>query len=194
MKKRLVFATSNPNKVAEVKAILGEQYEILSLKDIGCEEDIPETSPSFEGNALQKARYVKEHYQLDCFAEDTGLEVDALNGEPGVFTARYAGEQRDAVANMELVLQKLAGQSNRSARFKTAIALIAEGQEYTFEGTVEGRIGMQRSGEGGFGYDPIFIPDGEVETFGEMDPIKKHGMSHRAVAFEKMLKSVLFDD
>ena len=125
MKKRLVFATSNPNKVAEVKAILGEQYEILSLKDIGCEEDIPETSPSFEGNALQKARYVKEHYQLDCFAEDTGLEVDALNGEPGVFTARYAGEQRDAVANMELVLQKLAGQSNRSARFKTAIALIA---------------------------------------------------------------------
>ncbi len=185
--KKLVFATSNENKIREVKEILGNSYEIISLKDIGCEEDIPETCPDFAGNALQKARYVKEHFQLDCFAEDTGLEVTALNGDPGVYTARYAGPERNAIANMDLVIRNLQDKEDRSARFRTAIALLLDGKEHVFEGTVEGQIRAERSGSAGFGYDPIFQPDGFDLTFAEMDSTSKNKISHRGRAMKKLL-------
>lgn len=185
--KKLVFATSNAHKVREVKEILGNEYEIVSLKDIGCHEDIPETSPDFAGNALQKARYVKTHYDLDCFAEDTGLVVDALDGAPGVMTARYSGPERDPIANMDLVISQLEGKTDRSARFTTAIALLLEGEEYIFEGKVEGSIRKNRSGEGGFGYDPIFEPQGYSITFAEMDATEKNKISHRGRAIKKLI-------
>ena len=183
----LIFATGNQHKVREIRRMIGEQFTIKSLKDIGCEEDIPETSPTIEGNALQKARYVVEHYQLDCFAEDTGLEVEALNGEPGVYSARYAGPARDAGANMEKVLDKLQGQTNRRARFRTVIALIRDGQEYTFEGIINGQITSAPQGSAGFGYDPIFIPDGEVRSFAEMSMEEKNAISHRSRATRKLV-------
>lgn len=187
----LVFATSNPNKLKEVKAMLQGQFELKSLKDIGCTEEIPETAPTIEGNAIQKATYVREHYQLDCFAEDTGLEIDALDGEPGVYTARYAGPARDADANMDLVLEKLASLENRSAQFKTVIALIQNGQTHTFEGIVRGTIAHQKSGETGFGYDPIFIPEGYQRTFSEMTAEEKNQISHRARAIQQLQSFLL---
>jgi XTP/dITP diphosphohydrolase len=183
----LIFATGNPNKIKEASQMLGDQLNIAGLKDIGCTEDIPETSPTIEGNALQKARYVRDNYKVDCFSEDTGLEVHALGGEPGVLSARYAGADRDADANMDLVLQKLEGQSDRSARFKTVIALTMDGKEYTFEGICNGRIRMERSGGKGFGYDPIFEPEGFDRTFAEMTAEEKNAVSHRGKAVRKLV-------
>ena len=156
----IVFATSNPNKVKEVNQMLDDQFNIVSLKDIGCSEEVPETSPTIEGNALQKARYIYDKYGKDCFSEDTGLEIHALNNEPGVYTARYAGPARDANANMRLAIDNLKDKADRSARFKTVIALIIDGKEHTFEGICNGQIRHEMSGSEGFGYDPIFEPAG----------------------------------
>lgn len=183
----IVFATSNPNKIREVDELIGQIFHIIGLKEIGCEEDIPETQPTIEGNALQKAQYVLDNYQSDCFAEDTGLEVEALNGEPGVYSARYAGPQRNSQDNMNLLLQKLEGNENRKARFKTVVALVLEGEVHTFEGIVEGRIGFEPQGEGGFGYDPLFYPEGHDITFAEMDPEAKNAISHRGRAIRKLV-------
>jgi len=184
----LVFATNNKNKIAEIKAQLGDQYTFLSLKDIGCHEDIPETQPTLAGNAEQKARYVKEKYGYDCFSEDTGLEVDALGGAPGVITARYAGPERSAEANNAKILSELGEKTSRTARFRTFLCLILNGEEHLFEGRCEGRIGLAVSaGTAGFGYDPIFIPDdGDGRTFAEMTGAEKRSMSHRARAMTKL--------
>lgn len=183
----IVFATHNPNKVREVQEILPAHFSIQSLADIGCTEDIPETQPTIEGNAVQKARYVYERYGVNCFAEDTGLEVAALDGAPGVYTARYAGPQRDADDNMDLLLQNLAGKADRSARFKTVIALLLDGETHTFEGIVDGQIAEERSGTGGFGYDPVFLPEGRQESFAEMEKAAKNAISHRARALSGLL-------
>lgn len=185
---RIIFATSNPNKVREVKEMLDGQYEVLSLKDIGCFEDIPETAPTFEGNALQKARYVLDKFGYDCFSEDTGLEIDALNGEPGIYTARYAGPERDADSNMAKAIKELKGKTNRGAQFRTAMALIIAGKEHIFEGIVRGTIREARSGSGGFGYDPIFEPEGYDITFAEMDKEEKNKISHRGRALRKLIE------
>ncbi len=184
--KEIIFATANPHKIKEIKAILDGHFTIQGLDSIGCTEDIPETQPTIEGNAIQKAQYVVDHYGVNCFAEDTGLEIDALNGEPGVYSARYAGPQRDAQNNMNLVLKRLEGAEDRSARFKTVIALIIDGQIHTFEGIVNGRIIEEKKGDGGFGYDPIFMPDGYDQTFAELDAAVKNKISHRARAVEKL--------
>jgi XTP/dITP diphosphohydrolase len=185
--KKLVFATGNPNKIREVDELLNGVFEVQGLRDIGCPEDLPETSPTIEGNALQKARYVFEHFGVNCFSEDTGLEIDALNGEPGVFSARYAGEAKDPEANMQLVLRKLDGTKTRKARFRTVVALILDGREYTFEGIAEGEIRHEKSGGGGFGYDPIFQPDGYGVTFAEMDSKTKNAISHRGKAIRLLI-------
>ena len=190
--KKLVFASNNAHKLEEIRAILGAQYEVKSLKDIGCEVDIPETGSTFRENALQKATYVKEHFGFDCFADDSGLQVEALGGEPGVYSARYAvkngvqveGNKDDA--NMNVLLEKLANEENRKACFRTSIALIFEGKTYFFDGTVEGRIIREKRGDGGFGYDPIFIPDGYDKTFAELGNEVKNGISHRARAVAKL--------
>lgn len=187
---KIVFATGNPNKVKEIDALLGDRFEIIGLEAIGCTEDIPETQPTILGNALQKARYVKEHYGQDCFAEDTGLEVEALDGEPGVYSARYAGEEKNAQANAKKVLTLMEKQTNKSAQFKTVIALILGDKEYTFEGIVRGTIADMPRGESGFGYDPIFIPEGETRTFAEMSLEEKNAISHRGKATQ-MLKQFL---
>ncbi|MEL6924467.1 MAG: non-canonical purine NTP diphosphatase [Bacteroidota bacterium] len=186
LKDQLIFATSNPNKIREANEILGDFMHIVSNKDIGCHEDIPETADTFEGNALQKARYLSDHYKVNCFSEDTGLEITALDGAPGVITARYSGPERDANANMDLVLRQLEGKADRSAQFRTAIALIIDGEENVFEGIVKGRIAFAKSGMGGFGYDPIFIPDGYDQTFAELDKDIKNLISHRARAMDKL--------
>lgn len=183
----IVFATANPHKVREVTELLQGKFQIISLKDIGCEEDVPETSPTIAGNALQKAQYVHQHYHVDCFSEDTGLEVEALNGEPGVYSARYAGPSRDADANMALVLERLKGHNNRKARFKTVIALILNGEEHLFEGIVKGTILEEKMGTDGFGYDPIFQPTGYDTSFGQMSSDEKNKISHRARALEKLV-------
>ena len=182
----IVFATANPNKVREVLALLDDGVRIVSLKDIGCEEDIPETQPTIEGNALQKARYVKDNYKIDCFAEDTGLEINALGGEPGVYSARYAGEAKDSEANMAKVLAKLEGKTDRTAQFKTVVALTLNNEEFTFEGICKGQIATSKSGAGGFGYDPIFIPDGYNISFAEMAASEKNKISHRGKAIHKL--------
>jgi XTP/dITP diphosphohydrolase len=201
---KIVFATNNQHKLDEVRQILGPGFEVLSLNDIGCHEDLPETSSTLEGNAIQKAKYVYDHYHIDCFADDTGLEVDALDGEPGIFSARYAavkgttgGEggavSHDSEANMSLLLKKLGENNNRHARFRTVIALIQmlHGMECTysikfFEGIVEGEITRERSGSEGFGYDPIFRPEGYDKTFAELGADIKNKISHRAVATKKL--------
>jgi XTP/dITP diphosphohydrolase len=187
---KIVFATGNANKVKEIDALLGDQFEIIGLEEIGCTEDIPETQPTIIGNALQKARYVKENYGQDCFAEDTGLEIEALNGEPGVHSARYAGEAKNPQANMEKILTLMETQTNKSAQFKTVIALILGEQEYTFEGIIRGTIVDTPRGESGFGYDPIFVPEGETRTFAEMSLEEKNAISHRGKATQ-MLKEFL---
>lgn len=186
--KDLVFATNNANKLAEIQAMLSKQYRLQDLKSIGCLVDIPENEETLSGNALAKARYVKEHFGLDCFADDTGLEIDALNGEPGVYSARYAGGEKDANANMDLVLDKLAQKADRTARFITVIALIMNGQEYVFEGRVEGKIITEKRGAQGFGYDPIFMPDGFDVTFAEMGMTEKAEISHRGRAVTKLVE------
>lgn len=182
----IIFATSNSNKIAEAQLSHQGQFRIAGLDEIGCREDIPETRSTIEGNALQKAEYVFEHYQVDCFAEDTGLEVEALDGAPGVYSARYAGPQRNAEDNMNLLLANLGNQQNRNARFKTVVALILDGKTYTFEGIVNGRIAAHRTGSGGFGYDPIFIPDGFERSFAEMTTAEKNQISHRGIAIQKL--------
>lgn len=167
--------------------MLGDEFDIASLKDIDCPQDLPETSPTIEGNALQKARYVNQHFGVNCFSEDTGLEVEALNGEPGVISARYAGDIKNPEANIDLLLEKLKGINNRKAQFRTVIALILEGEEFTFEGIAEGRIRQERSGTGGFGYDPVFEPVGFQLTFAEMPSADKNNISHRGRAVRKLV-------
>ncbi|MEY3367477.1 MAG: hypothetical protein RI973_632 [Bacteroidota bacterium] len=184
---KLIFATGNPNKVKEVRHLLSHDFEVGGLQDIGCTEELPETTPTIPGNALQKARYVYEKYGVNCFSEDTGLEIDALNGEPGVHSARYAGEEKDPQANMDLVLRKMEGLENRSARFRTVIALLLDGKAYTFEGVAEGIIEKEKSGTGGFGYDPIFRPEGADLTFAQMDLAQKSNISHRAKAIAQLI-------
>ena len=179
---RLVFATNNKHKLEEMRAILGGKVELLSLADIDCHDDISETADTLEGNALIKARYIYDKYGCSCFADDTGLEVDALGGEPGVYSARYAGENNDSEANMRKLLQNLTGKSERSAQFRTVIALIIEGEEFLFDGIVRGRISEERMGNAGFGYDPIFVPDGYEESFAQMAAEQKNAISHRSRA------------
>ncbi len=186
MKRRLVFATNNAHKLEEVAAILGDSIELLSLNDIDCHVDIPETADTLEGNALLKARYIYENYGLDCFADDTGLEVEALHNEPGVYSARYAGEAHNAEANMQKLLLNLEGMENRKAQFRTAISLILEGKEYLFEGIIRGEIIKEKKGSTGFGYDPIFVPEGYEQTFAELGNEVKNRISHRALAVNKL--------
>ncbi len=186
----LVFATNNPHKAREIEQILGPNFQVKTLKDIGCLEDIEETEPTLEGNALLKARYVKEKYGYDCFSEDTGLEVAALGGEPGVHTARYAGPGRDADDNIHLLLKNLESESDRSARFRTIIALISDRQETLLEGICEGSIATEKHGTGGFGYDPVFIPSGYDATFAELGEDVKNTISHRARATAKLLETI----
>ena len=188
--KEIIFATGNPNKIKEVKAMLGKKFNILGLHDIGCFEDVPETRKTIEGNALQKARFIKKHYGVDSFSEDTGLEIESLNGEPGVYSARYAGKERSDEANMKLVLKKLKNKKNRKARFKTVIALLINGEEHLFEGIVNGTIGFEKKGTEGFGYDPIFIPDGTKKTFAQMGLKEKNKISHRKRAVKKLIKQL----
>ena len=182
MKQKLVFATNNAHKLEEVAAILGDSYEVLSLREIGCEADIPETSDTFAGNALQKAQYVKLHFGYDCFADDSGLEVDILDGAPGVYSARYSGGGSEA--NMDKLLHKLTGKSERGAQFRTVIALLIGEESRLFEGIVRGTIIEERRGEGGFGYDPIFVPEGYEHTFAQLGSEVKNRISHRAKAVE----------
>ena len=187
MKRKLVFATNNAHKLEEVAAILGDQVELLSLNDIGCQTDIPETAETLEGNALLKSSYIYKNYHLDCFADDTGLEVEALNGAPGVYSARYAGgEGHDAQANMLKLLHELEGKENRKAQFRTAISLILDGKEYLFEGVIKGEIIKEKRGDSGFGYDPIFKPEGHDRTFAELGNDIKNQISHRALAVQKL--------
>lgn len=189
---KLVFATNNQHKLKEVREILGTAFEVVGLADIGCTEDIPETAETLEGNALQKARYVKMHYGTDCFADDTGLEVRALDGAPGVHTARYAelfgeGNTHDSDANMKLLLHNLENKDDRHARFRTVIALIYQGEEHLFEGIVEGEILHERHGDAGFGYDPIFEPEGRGCSFAEMSSTDKNVISHRGRATQQLV-------
>ena len=186
MKKKLVVATNNAHKLEEIAAILGDEMELLSLKDIHCDADIPETADTLEGNARQKAMYIYENYGMDCFADDTGLEVEALNGAPGVYSARYAGDGHDSEANMQKLLHELEDKENRKAQFRTAICLILEGKEYLFEGIVKGEIIKEKRGGAGFGYDPIFVPEGHELTFAELGNDIKNTISHRARAVEKL--------
>ena len=183
---KIVFATNNHHKLSEIRQILGDRVEVLSLQDIGCDVDIPETGKTLEENALQKAQYVFEHYHTDVFADDTGLEVEALNGAPGVYSARYAGEGHDSEANMSKLLKKLSNNDNRKARFRTVIALIQQGNVHKFEGIVNGQIIRERRGGEGFGYDPIFQPDGYDKTFAELGLDIKNTISHRARAVAKL--------
>lgn len=190
--KRIVFATNNQHKLQEIREILSPEFEIVSLKEIGCHEDIPETGNTLEENALQKARYVSERYHISCFADDTGLEVDALGGAPGVHSARYAeGTDHDSEANMTKLLRELEGKENRQARFRTVIALIELGEDETenvhlFEGIVEGHISTERQGNEGFGYDPIFVPEGYEKSFAALGETIKNHISHRARAVKKL--------
>lgn len=184
---KIVFATHNAHKVSEVQAVLGLEYQLVTATEAGITEEIPETQPTIEGNALQKARYVYEHTGLNCFADDTGLEVEALNGAPGVYSARYAGEHVSYADNNVLLLKNLAGCENRKARFRTVIALIVDGKEYLFEGRVEGTIATEPHGEGGFGYDPLFVPERSQLTFAEMSSEAKNKISHRGRAVAKLV-------
>ncbi len=185
---KLIFATQNQNKVNELKQLMPDFIELLSLKDIDCDDDIPETAPTLEGNAILKAHFVFENYNVNCFADDTGLEIEALNNEPGVFSARYAGPQKEAIDNMNLVLEKLENKTNRKARFRTVICLIINGKQYLFEGIVKGEITLNKSGGKGFGYDPIFKPDGFNKTFAEMTIAEKNEISHRGIAVKKLIE------
>lgn len=192
--KEIVFATNNAHKLQEVREIVGSDCRVLSLAEIGCHDDIPETADTIEGNALLKARWVKERYGYDCFADDTGLEVDALGGAPGVRSARYAaqegGADHDSQANMRLLLRHMEGKTDRRARFRTVMALILDGQEHLYEGKVEGTITEGPRGNDGFGYDPVFLPQGESRTFAEMSADEKNSLSHRRRALDAMLAAL----
>ena len=185
---KLIFATNNAHKLREVAQVVGENFEILTLRECGINEDIPEEQPTLEGNALQKARYIYERTGIDCFADDTGLEVDALDGEPGVRSARYATDGHDFAANNRLLLKNLEGVDNRAAHFRTVIALILDGKEYLFEGRVDGTIALEESGCEGFGYDPLFVPSGEIITFAQMSADAKNAISHRGRAVAKLVE------
>lgn len=187
MKRKFIFATNNLHKLEEVQQMLNNQFTLVSLKDIGCVEDIPENEPTIEGNALFKARYIYQKYGKDCFADDSGLEVEVLNNAPGVRSARYAGESKDSQENMNLLLENLKGKKNRKARFRTVIACVIDGQEFVFEGIINGEIKEQGFGKNGFGYDPIFCPEGYDQTFAELSSEIKNQISHRALAVQKFL-------
>jgi XTP/dITP diphosphohydrolase len=188
MKRKLVIATNNAHKLQEIAAILGDEIELLSLKDIRCFDEIPETAETLEGNALMKARYIRDRFGMDCFADDTGLEVEALHGAPGVFSARYAGgEGHDSEANMQKLLKELQGETNRAARFRTVIALLMDGEEHLFEGIVNGSIIEEKRGAAGFGYDPLFVPTGYDATFAELGEEVKNQISHRARAVQQLV-------
>lgn len=187
----LVFATNNKHKLEEITHIIGDRYTIISLKELGCYNDIPETETTLEGNALLKARYIHSRYHCNCFADDTGLEIEALQGEPGVYSARYAGEHCSFEDNIVKVLQKMEGKTNRKALFRTVIALIIDNQEYLFEGCIKGSIIEDQKGISGFGYDPIFIPNGYTQTFAEMGDELKNRISHRAIATQKLIDFLL---
>ena len=184
---KLVFATNNPNKLSEIRPLVPEGIEILSLKDINCNEQLPETNPTLQKNALQKAKYVFDNYGFNCFADDTGLEIDALGGEPGVYSARYAGEDCRAEDNIKKVLDKLEGEKERSAKFRTVIALIIKGEGTLFEGECKGNMTETKSGAEGFGYDPIFTPEGYELTFAEMSKDQKGKVSHRGKAVKELV-------
>lgn len=188
---KLVFATNNKHKLYEVQHLLGEKILLQSLKDIGCTEEIPEDHDTLEDNALQKAEFIYTKYGLNCFADDTGLEIGALNGEPGVLSARYAGDAKDSEENIKKVLKKLSGVHNRKAQFRTVISLILNGEKYAFEGIVKGEVLTEKHGYDGFGYDPIFKPDGYNESFAEMPLSEKNKISHRAVATNQLVKFLL---
>jgi XTP/dITP diphosphohydrolase len=190
MEQCLVFATNNEHKLTEVREIIGDSFRVLSLKDIGCFDDIPETANTLEGNALLKARYVKQKFGYDCFADDSGLEIPALRNAPGVFSARYAGEAKDSKANIHKALCELQGKADRSARFRTVIALITGEEENLLEGIVEGTIIHEARGETGFGYDPVFVPNGYSETFAELGNEVKNSISHRAEAINKLKRLI----
>jgi len=187
MKRKFIFATNNLHKLEEVQQMLNNQFTLVSLKDMGCVEDIPENEPTIEGNALFKARYIYQKYGKDCFADDSGLEVEVLNNAPGVRSARYAGESKDSQDNMNLLLENLKGKKNRKARFRTVIACVIDGQEFVFEGIINGEIKEQGFGKNGFGYDPIFCPEGYAQTFAELSSEIKNQISHRALAVQKFL-------
>lgn len=183
---KIVFATNNLHKLEEINRILAGKHEIISLEKIGCHDDIPEDHDTLQDNALQKARYVKEHYGYDCFADDTGLEIEALGNRPGVYSARYAGPAKEAEDNMKKVLEEMQGMTNREARFRTVIALLLNGKEYLFEGSVQGNILTEKHGQTGFGYDPIFQPLGYSQSFAEMPMDEKNKISHRGRAVQKL--------
>ena len=185
---KLIFATQNQNKVKELRQLMPEDIELLSLNDIGCHEDIPETAPDLSGNASLKSAYVVNKFDVNCFADDTGLEIEALNNQPGVLSARYAGEQKNSIDNMELVLKNMSNKANRKARFRTVISLIIDGKENLFEGEVEGEIITKKCGVDGFGYDPIFKPNGFDVTFAEMTLADKNKISHRGRAVRKLIE------
>ena len=187
MKRDIVFATNNEHKLYEVSQLLGDKYNVIGLKDIGCTEEIPETADTLEGNALLKAKYVFDKFGKNCFSDDTGLEVEVLNNAPGVYSARYAGEEKSAEANMNKLLLELQNKTNRNARFRTVVALIIDGAEHLFEGEVKGSIIEEKRGDEGFGYDPIFIPDGYTKTFAELPLAEKNTISHRARAVKKLV-------
>ena len=183
----LCFATNNEHKRAEIQALLGNDYKVVGLKEIGCEEELAEDQSTLEGNSLQKAAYVFDHYKVSCFADDTGLEVEALSGEPGVYSARYAGSQRNADDNMNLLLTNLSKSKSRKAQFRTVITLITQENRKQFEGVLKGAIIEEKRGSGGFGYDPIFVPEGETKTLAEMSMMEKNSLSHRARAIENLV-------
>ena len=187
MKTKLCFATNNAHKLEEIQAILGDSFELLSLKDINCTKELPETGNTLEANSLQKAQYLYDHYQVNCFADDSGLEVHALGGEPGVDSAHYAGPQRSHSDNINLLLKNLTDETDRSAQFRTVITLIQNGKVSQFEGSIKGQIISELRGSEGFGYDPIFIPEGYTTTFAEMSLAEKGKISHRAKAFGKLV-------
>ena len=184
--KELIFATGNPNKVREVQALLGQSIAVKSLAELGYQDELPENQDTLEGNALEKARFVANRFGQDCFSEDTGLEIDCMDGRPGVYSARYAGADKDADDTMDKVLAEMQNCTKRTARFRTVFALIINGEHHLFEGTVEGKIAEEKRGAGGFGYDPIFQPDGYQQTFGELPISVKRMISHRARAFQKL--------
>ena len=194
---KIVFATNNAHKLGEVAQVVGDKFELVTLRECGITEDIPENEPTLEGNALAKARYVYERTGLNCFADDTGLEVDALGGEPGVRSARYATDGHDDEANKKLLLERMQGVGSRAAQFRTAVALIIGGKEYLFEGVVRGDISTEEHGEGGFGYDPLFLPEGGEKTFAEMSAEAKNEISHRGRAVRKLaefLQNIILGD
>ena len=187
-KRTLLFATNNPHKLREIREIAGNDYQILSLKDVNLETDIPETRETLEGNAIQKARFVYDQTGINCFADDTGLEIDVLDGRPGVYSARYAGEGCSFDDNVRKVLEELDGVDHRKACFRCVVCLILDGKEHLFEGRIPGEIIRERRGSDGFGYDPVFQPDGHSQTFAEMPPHLKNGISHRGIAVSKLFR------